>query len=131
MNLFNQIQSEIGTFSFLFAMAYMLLVSLSKLVFDNDNIQGHTRKLANNVLILFLLGVIVAVITFDYSKWYIFKAVVTLSCIRFWYDVGLHYFEKAYTWFFQVLWSGVQMFYFKFVRFWKDFIGIFSGKTLR
>jgi hypothetical protein len=126
MNLFNSIQSEIGAFSFLLALTYMLVVSLMKLAFDKEQI-GYTSKLANKTLIVFVVGVALYVILFDKSYWFVFRAVVALSCVRFWYGVGLHYIEKAYTFIVGKFWKGLKAVFFTI----KDFFELIFGGTLR
>jgi len=100
--MMNFIENQIGTFAFLIGLGYMLFVTLAKTVFDTDR-EGETTLLANTTMVttMFLVAVIVYLLNEPYL--FIWKAFIAISCVRFWYVIGLWWIEAAYTWIVEVL----------------------------
>lgn len=125
-SFFQAINENIGAFPFLFGLAYMLILTIVKDVYDNGA-SGQTKRLANRTFFVFIIGLAIVTWWFDYSAWLIFKGFVTLSCVRFWYVVGLYWLEVAYVWVFDVFFKGIKHFGSKIGEFWSDLKGLFSG----
>lgn len=117
-----EIDTEIGAFSFVLALVYMIAVSGIKLIFDKGA-KGYTRKLSNMTLSVFVIAIGLYVLIFNESYWIVGKAIVALSCIRFWYEIGFHYVEKIYYFIMDVVWEGIKAFF----NLIKTFFDLFDG----
>lgn len=94
MDLFNFIESQVGNEFFLLGLFYMLIVSLTKIVYDNNQ-KGQSTKIADLVLLFSMVLILLFVFIFGHPFSIFFKSFVALSCTRFWYT-GLKYIEKLY-----------------------------------
>jgi hypothetical protein len=99
----------------------MLIVTLMKAIFD-ENHRGQTKLIANVVLAFVMIVIIIVSLFFENTFWVIFKSFITLSVVRFWYVLGLHWFEKLYLWCLIIFAQKVKML-------WKKITGIFKKET--